>query len=171
MAPDACVVHTTRKRSCTMLIGRRLAQPRRIARFAPMLRQCSSSSIDDNLKAVLAQAALAIQQKDPLSRPLDGGAIQGATRTGGPKMVLRFTCTHEGPEAPTDADTSRTSTKIISKGSYEKGASLLLLFWHLLLAALVTTRPTLAYAENPARVCCSSQALLSCGATAATSST
>lgn len=34
---------------------------------------------------------------------------------------MRFTCTHEGPEAPTDADTSRTSTKIISKGSYEKG--------------------------------------------------
>ena len=40
-------------------------------------------------------------------------------RTPGPKMLLRFTCTHEDCTAEPGVD--RTTTKIISKGSYEKG--------------------------------------------------
>ena len=70
----------------------------------------SSSSVDDSLSLALAQAAAAIQAKDPAARQIDGGALTGATLTKGPKMVLRFTCSYEGKEAPKTADVSRVTT-------------------------------------------------------------
>ena len=100
----------------------------------PLLRSCSGtgassgaaagSSVDDQLKAALAKVAEAVARQDPAARTLaDGvasGEITGATRTAGPKMILRFTCTHEDCMVPAEDD-RRITTKIISKGSYEKG--------------------------------------------------
>lgn len=88
---------------------------RRFTRFGvPRLaRSCansSSASVDDSLKAALAKAAAAIQERDPQARQLDGGALTGATLTGGPKMVIRFTCTYAGKEAPKSEDVSRVTT-------------------------------------------------------------
>ena len=58
-------------------------------------------------------------QQDPNARKLDAGNYEGSTLTGGPKMLLRFTCTHES--CVDNPAHSEPTTKIISKGSYEKG--------------------------------------------------
>lgn len=78
----------------------------------------SSSSVDDSLQLALAQAAAAIQAKDPKARQIDGGALKGATLTKGPKMVLRFTCSYEGKEAPKTDDVSRVTTCARSSLTY-----------------------------------------------------
>ena len=75
----------------------------------------SSSSVDDSLRAALSRVADAVKERDTRAQVLDED-IPGV-RSAGPKMVLRFTCTHERPDAPEE----RTTTKLISKGSYESG--------------------------------------------------
>lgn len=72
----------------------------------------SSSAVDDALRAALARVAESVAQQDPLAKQLDSEKIPGV-RTAGPKMLLRFTCTHDG--------CGRTTSKIISKNSYENG--------------------------------------------------
>merc|ERR1719231_1116188 len=80
----------------------------------------SSSSIDDALRAAVMRAADSVEQRDPLARRLDSDgedAIAGV-QTAGPKMLLRFTCTHD--DCTYDGQ-DRTTTKVISKNSYENG--------------------------------------------------
>jgi len=100
-----------------MLSRLRLLQPR----LASHARSCA----DDALKNALAQAAASLQQRDPGARVLpDGGDLDGATLTGGPKLLLRFTCTNDdGNPYPADAP-ERTTTKVVSKSSYESGVVL-----------------------------------------------
>ena len=80
---------------------------------------------DDALKTALARAAAQLQRADPGARVLpDGGDLDGATLTGGPKLLLRFTCTNDdGNPYPADAP-ERTTTKVVSKSSYESGVVL-----------------------------------------------
>ena len=113
---------------------------RRLPAFAPPLRRARnlssppSSSVDDALRSALSRVAGQIARADPQAERVgaesgkalspaaasagEDGEIPGV-RTAGPKMVLRFTCTHgacgEDPEAP------KTTTRLISKASYESG--------------------------------------------------
>ena len=86
---------------------------------------------DPALKAVLDDVARRVRGADPKAATLPPDAVlpsvtalpPGSTLTSGPKMILRFTCTHEGPDAP-PSGTERTHTRTISKHSYEKGVVL-----------------------------------------------
>ena len=89
----------------------------RSRRCIQLWQRARSNSIDDQLRNALAHVAAGISAKDP-NASLDTSDLTGATLTRGPKMVLRFTCTHENP--PDDAG-SRVTTKVIGKTSYEKG--------------------------------------------------
>ena len=73
-------------------------------------------STDEALSSVLAKVAKRIQAADPAAVQLPPGV-----RTEGPKMILQFTCTHAGADAPPPG-TERTFTKVISKNAYENGA-------------------------------------------------
>jgi hypothetical protein len=89
----------------------------RLPVLARRVRHSGSSSVDDALRAALSRVANSVEQKDPLSRQLDGEQIPGV-RTAGPKMLLRFTCTHG--DCTADGE-DRITTKIISKNSYDNG--------------------------------------------------
>jgi protein import protein ZIM17 len=92
---------------------------RSLLQRAPSLR--GLCSVDDALKAALAQVAERIKAADPKASvaPGDAGASTdhaaalppGATQTSGDKMLLRFTC----------KKCDDTVTKTISKKSYEEG--------------------------------------------------
>ena len=104
-----------------------------VQRRAPLLRGSLSRStrsycsVDDSLRAALARVAERVRQADPAAELQDPAAeVQGVdsipgVRTAGPKMILRFTCTHP-PCAATTSEEERTTTRLISKHSYEKGA-------------------------------------------------
>jgi len=77
-------------------------------------RRLSSTGVDEALRSALAQVAAQVQQADPAARPLITDDFPGV-RTPGPKMLLRFTCTHE------PCDEKYTITRIISKRSYDSG--------------------------------------------------
>ena len=109
-----------------------LSSQRSLQRVSRLNRWCSSSSssssssdVDNALRNALARVADSVAAKDPLakkigeSEKLDEDEGIPGMRTPGPKMLLRFTCTHEDCTAEPGVD--RTTTKIISKGSYEKG--------------------------------------------------
>ena len=86
---------------------------------------------DQALKRVLEDVARRVRSADPTATalppdtalPADTALPSGATLTSGPKMILRFTCTHEGPTSPPPG-TQRTHTRTISKRSYEEGVVL-----------------------------------------------
>ena len=107
------------------MLLRRLPATLLRARRAPVLlrpicRACSSSSssnVDDALRAALAHVAGSVAQQDPQAQQI--GQVPGATLTAGAKMLLKFTCTHG--DCGDDPDGPRTTTKIISKNSYEQG--------------------------------------------------
>ena len=73
---------------------------------------------DKALQAALADVAKRIRAADPAAAELPPGV-----KTAGPKMLLRFTCTNAGPDAPPPG-TVRTHTKTISKKAYEEGVVL-----------------------------------------------
>ena len=75
------------------------------------------SSVDDSLQAALARVAKAVQAKDPRAQLSEAAGV----RTEGPKLLLRFTCTHE--DCNLDEDASRVTDKMVGKNSYEKGAA------------------------------------------------
>ena len=105
-----------------MLSRVRLLKPRLAS---PAMRGHTRHCADDALKTALARAAAQLQSADPGARVLpDGGDLDGATLTGGPKLLLRFTCTNDdGNPYPADAP-ERTTTKVVSKSSYESGVVL-----------------------------------------------
>ena len=80
---------------------------------------------DQALKKVLEDVARRVSGADPTATalPPDTALPPGATLTSGPKMILRFTCTHEGPTSP-PSGTQRTHSRTISKRSYEEGVVL-----------------------------------------------
>ena len=86
---------------------------------------------DQALKRVLEDVARRVRSADQTAtalppdtaQPPDMALPSGATLTSGPKMILRFTCTHEGPTSPPPG-TQRTHTRTISKRSYEEGVVL-----------------------------------------------
>ena len=80
---------------------------------------------DQALKKVLEDVARRVSGADPTATalPPDTALPPGATLTSGPKMILRFTCTHEGPTSPPPG-TERTHSRTISKRSYEEGVVL-----------------------------------------------
>ena len=80
---------------------------------------------DQALKKVLDDVARRVSGADPTATalPPDTALPPGATLTSGPKMILRFTCTHEGPTSPPPG-TERTHSRTISKRSYEEGVVL-----------------------------------------------
>ena len=105
-------------------------------RAAPLLRRSfvrrnGASSVDDALRAALSRVTEQVRNADPsavaLSSPGEDAAGASAesavgnfpgVRTAGPKMLLRFTCTHEA------CDEKPTITRVISKRSYEQGVVL-----------------------------------------------
>ena len=108
------------------MLGRRIAQ--QVLVRGPSLPTARGTrhfcSVDDSLKAALRSVAERMQQADP-SAVVQTTPGQAATeaeipgvRTPGPKMILRFTCTHGecGKE-----EEERITTRIISKKSYEQG--------------------------------------------------
>jgi len=114
----------------TRLLARRLLEPRGLLAVARRAR-CSGGG-EDPTSAALARVLADIKRADPGAQVLSpqqatspardaeqGQASIKGVKTPGPKMVLRFSCTHEPCEA-TDED--RVTTKVISKRSYEKGA-------------------------------------------------
>ena len=76
-------------------------------------------SVDDSLREALARVAERVRQNDS-GATVSAAEIPGV-RTAGPKMVLRFTCTHKPCEAESTEE-ERTTTRLISKHSYERGA-------------------------------------------------
>ena len=74
---------------------------------------------------MLDDVARRVSGADPMATalPPDTALPPGATLTSGPKMILRFTCTHEGPTSPPPG-TERTHSRTISKRSYEEGVVL-----------------------------------------------
>ena len=80
---------------------------------------------DQALKKVLEDVARRVSGADPTATalPPDTALPPGATLTSGPKVILRFTCTHEGPTSPPPG-TQRTHSRTISKRSYEEGVVL-----------------------------------------------
>lgn len=106
---------------------------------ALLQRRGLSTDVDSALAAALQQAAQRIRKADPAAAvlPAEGGpsgaapanrgdgwdaAAAPGVRTAGPKLLLRFTCTH----APDDGipDSEREVVKQISRSSYEKGVVL-----------------------------------------------
>lgn len=83
-------------------------------------------SVDESLKAALSRVAERVRQVDPQA-VVDGAKLETPSppeipgvRTSGPKMVIRFTCTH-APCVETSTEEERTTTRLISKKSYEQG--------------------------------------------------
>ena len=72
---------------------------------------------DTRLAAVLKDIQSKIQAAAPENDPVEG------TKTRGPKMVLRFTCTCADCVENIADEAERTSTKTISKHSYENGTN------------------------------------------------
>ena len=91
------------------------------AHVRAITRNCSHAT-DQAISAALGRVLGSIRSADGgatiLADNHDEGLAQGV-RTPGPKMLLRFTCTHEPSEAAANA---RVTTKLISKRSYESGA-------------------------------------------------
>ena len=94
-------------------------------------RRRGNSSIDDALRTALQRVREQVDVADPSARTIAaedrGGNISSiaglpGVRTAGPKMVLRFTCTYKWSDAPDD---QRTTTKVISRRSYEHGKCML----------------------------------------------
>lgn len=81
-------------------------------------------SVDESIRAALSRVAERVREVDPAAivhPSVSDDSIRGV-RTPGPKMILRFTCTH-GPCVAVHTEEDRTTTRIISKRSYEQGAS------------------------------------------------
>lgn len=85
------------------------------------LHQRRLCSVDDLLKATLSRVALRVKQQNPNAVIQETPAEIPGVRSAGPKMVLRFTCTH-GPCVEQSTEDQRTTTRLISKRSYETGA-------------------------------------------------
>jgi len=84
-------------------------------------RAMCTNSVDHALASALGLIAEKVRKADEYATVIgatgDTVPVQGVN-TEGPKMLLKFTCTHEGCHSTDDA---RQVMKIISKGSYEKG--------------------------------------------------
>ena len=85
------------------------------ARHGPIARRLLCSRVDAALEAALTRVADQIRQIDGTAQPAPAPGV----KTPGPKMLLRFTCTHSPCDAP---DEQRVNLRTISKGSYERGA-------------------------------------------------
>mmetsp|Transcript_47858 Transcript_47858/g.103691 ORF Transcript_47858/g.103691 Transcript_47858/m.103691 type:complete len:193 (-) Transcript_47858:341-919(-) len=87
-------------------------------------RAMCTNSVDHALASALGLIAEKVRKADEYATVIgatgDTVPVQGVN-TEGPKMLLKFTCTHEGCHSTDDA---RQVMKIISKGSYEKGVVL-----------------------------------------------
>ncbi|KAL1514591.1 hypothetical protein AB1Y20_003685 [Prymnesium parvum] len=95
---------------------------RRVLLASPPLHRAARarrplSSVDEALRSVLSRVAERVQKADP--RAELQAEIPGV-RTPGPKMILRFTCTHP-PCVEESSEEERTTTRLISKKSYEQG--------------------------------------------------
>jgi hypothetical protein len=87
---------------------------------SPLARTKTTAS-DDALAAVLQDIKSKIENSSA-PQGSEGAEITDipGVKTGGPKLVLQFTCTYEHSDLPAD-DPGRTYMKVISRKSYEHG--------------------------------------------------
>ena len=113
-------------------------------------------STERAITEALARAAAAVKKADPAASIVQshdaadtasGSEQLQGVRTPGPKMVLRFECTH----SKCDHEDQRLTTKIISKRSYEQGTT-----------TLLTTVPCVPFAVAPSRTQSTTQPSLDC---------